>query len=84
MGHKVPIETFGPEGRGLATWTALTRLLLFLTVHCKARRRRLQSPIVAMALATLATSQPSLDAGSTLDSAYGDCIDAYGDCMTIA
>ena len=25
----------------------------------------------------------ALDAGSTLDSAYGDCIDAYGDCMII-
>ena len=25
-----------------------------------------------------------LDAGSTLASAYGDCIDAYGDCMKVA
>ena len=59
MGLKIPIETFDPEGRVLdATWTALTRLLLSLTVHCESRRRRLRSPIVAMALATLATSQP--------------------------
>ena len=59
MGHKIPIETFTPEGRGQGTtWTAGARRFLSLTVHCRPRSRRLQSPIVAMGLATLATSQP--------------------------
>ena len=59
MGHKTPIETFDPEGRGRSTtWTAGARLFLSLTVHCRSRSRRLRSPIVAMALATLAASQP--------------------------
>ena len=55
MWLKIPIDTFDPEGRGL---------FISLTVHCEARidiRRlilRSLSPIVAMALATLATSQP--------------------------
>ena len=58
MRLKVPIETFDPEGRGrVTTWTALSRLLLSLTVHCESRRRRLRSPIVAMALETLVASQ---------------------------
>ena len=56
------IETFDPEGRGPGTtWTAGARLFLSLTVHVhhyKARSRRLRSSIDAMALATLATSQP--------------------------
>ena len=58
MWLKVPIETFDPEGRGQGTtWTARARLLLSLTVHCESRRRRLRSPIVAMALETLVASQ---------------------------
>ena len=49
----------GGAGRGqVTTWTAGSRLLQSLKVHCKARSRRFRSPIVAMALATLATSQP--------------------------
>ena len=57
MWLKVPIETFDPEGRGqVTTWTAGSRLLLSLTVHCESRRRRLRSPIVAMALETLVAS----------------------------
>ena len=59
MGHKIPIESLTPEGRGQnTTWTAGSRLFLSLTVHCRSRRRRLRSPIVDMALTTLATSQP--------------------------
>ena len=59
MRLKMPIETFNPEGQGrVTTWTALSRLLLSLTVHCESRRRRLRSTTVAMALETLAMSQP--------------------------
>ena len=58
MWLNVPIETLSPEGRGqVTTWTAGSRLLLSLTVHCESRRRRLRSPIVAMALKTLVASQ---------------------------
>ena len=58
MGHKIPIETVSPEGRGQATTrTAGSRIFLFRTVHCRSRSHRLRSLIVAMALATLATSQ---------------------------
>ena len=61
MGHKAPIETFDPEGRGLdTTWAASTRRFMSLAVHCRSRSRRLQlrSPIVAKALAALAASHP--------------------------
>ena len=56
MRLKTPIETSDPEGRGQGTkWTALPRLFLSLTVHCRSRSRTLQTLVVAMALAM---SQP--------------------------
>ena len=59
IGIEIPIETFDPEGREkFTTWPICSRLLPSLTVHCRARSRQLRSPIVVMALATLATRQP--------------------------
>ena len=59
MGHTTPTETFDPKGgEKFTSWPICSRLLVLLTVHCRARSHRLRSPIVAMALATLTTSQP--------------------------
>ena len=63
MRLKIPIETraFDPEGRGHGTTrTALSRLLLSRTVHCRSRMRRLQGLIAAMALqlSVASSSQP--------------------------
>ena len=50
IGVNIPIKILSPEGRGQGTtWTA--RFFVSPTVHCKARSLRLQSPIVAMAMA---------------------------------
>ena len=55
----MPIDTLTPEGRGLfMAWLTCSRFLTSLTVHCTAHSRRLRTPIVAMVLETLATSQP--------------------------
>ena len=58
-GLELPMETFDPEGRGkYINIPGCSSVLPSLTVHCESRRRRLRSPIVAMALETLVASHP--------------------------